>query len=180
MMTVFETLTRAVINNDIRIFAETSGGGSYLRQNAQGAFEINFNKLGPAIFITSKSRTGLIPQMAKNNSQLVSDFTSTVIGGLSVDDSSSAIYTLAHEYGHFLSWQNETRTSDYESALNDFNDGKIVSLSIEQKKLILNEEELAWKNAKLVLDQIYNVDKLSFASRQEHDLQIYRELLITS
>jgi hypothetical protein len=56
--------------------------------------------------------------------------------------SSEELYTLAHEYGHYLSYKRGKRSPCYESSLLKFNGGQ--TLTRKERAAILEEESRAW------------------------------------
>ena len=172
----YRDLIKSVCDDDIVIFCESEGPSSALTKGESGAFEPSWSGNGPRILVTSKTRANFQPKLGKTGIQKFDQFADGVVSDAD-SDLTSAIYTLAHEYGHFASFEVGTRDAEYEVALNVFNDGRAKDLTATQKDLIIKEEEIAWANSKAILDGLYQVDETSFNVRRDHDLQVYREIL---
>lgn len=84
--------------------------------------------------------------------------------------------TLAHEYGHHLSFMNGTRAAAYEEAVKLF-PMRVGELTDAQRRLILEEEERAWALGREALKAIGDLDTTMFEAQQVDGLGFYRAKL---
>jgi hypothetical protein len=84
---------------------------------------------------------------------------------------------LAHEYGHFLSERDGSRTPAYEAALDAFHaaqDEGGRALSTNEQALVLDEETRAWDLGRQVLAELGVDEWRAFDERRERALASYR------
>lgn len=80
---------------------------------------------------------------------------------------------LAHEFGHSRSWREGERTHEYGEAALAFDMG--LPLSEAQQNLIMEEEERAWKYARMELDYLGFSEWERFDAMRGCGLDAYRQ-----
>lgn len=84
--------------------------------------------------------------------------------------------TLAHEYGHYISWKENMRPSEYEEAMNIYSIDN-NKLSIDQKLLIFDEEKRAWDEGEKFIKRNKIQQPLSFYEDKERALTAYQKYM---
>jgi hypothetical protein len=92
---------------------------------------------------------------------------------LNHDELLAELFVLAHEFGHSRSWREGQRTPAYEEAVLAFDEG--LPLSDEQQKLILEEEERAWRYARQELDSLGFSEWARFDAIRRSGLDAYQQ-----
>ncbi|HEU4411656.1 MAG TPA: hypothetical protein VFS43_40810 [Polyangiaceae bacterium] len=92
------------------------------------------------------------------------------------------LITLAHEYGHFVSWGEGHRTPELVEAGNRLfrrraGDLQEPCLDASQRDLVLQEEERAWSHGRRALQKTGFEWWPAFDQREQEDLGHYKEML---
>lgn len=86
-------------------------------------------------------------------------------------------WTLAHEYGHCLSFRKGNHTPEYLATRNIDEATWPTALTDAQKDLVYVEETTAWRLGRAVLADLGVTDFTEYDARTEQALGVYRSLL---
>lgn len=85
------------------------------------------------------------------------------------------LLTLAHEFGHFCSFDKGLRTPEYDEALRDWREGR--DLTRAARTSVLDEERRAWRFAREILGEVGFSDWDAFWRSHQDALADYRRRL---
>jgi hypothetical protein len=131
-----------------------------------GAHDRNWRELGPRIWLFRDA--GQLPKPSSDGRYFRPDYANVA----------EELATLGHEYGHQESFRRHGHTrewQEYERAAMRHMNGD--ALSLDDKRLILEEEERAWSIARDVLRELGIHDWPYLDERCERGLAVYRERL---
>lgn len=97
-------------------------------------------------------------------------------GQMAVENPLEELLTLAHEYGHAVSWREGRRTKAYVAVVDRMHEPD-AKFDETEALLILDEECRAWRRARTVLAEVGFEKRTEFEQRQANDLKIYCERL---